>query len=339
MTTNQIAQLIDNDSEFTFDYAIVDEASKCKLEDLIISLPSVKHLVLIGDYMQLDPFFDEYYKLPKEKKVELENIGINDLEWNELNMSPFSMLFSKILHNNLENNIDSFDDNPIVGTMKKQFRMNEKIFDLVSSVYKIHDGFEIVDEKKESANDLICFDINGSEIGSSEDSFYNIDEYIFIGQILDHIKNNRDKFKSIEKIGVITGYAKQRKEIDTYLRKNKIKIAEIGTIDRFQGKQYDLVIVSLVRTESLGFLKEVRRMNVAVSRAKSHLIVIGNFNELIKLQMNKKEYNEFNDLKKKEMSFVYNEFLPKLYNLREEIYDSDGRIERVDEFLKENEYE
>jgi len=64
MTTNQVAQLLRNEKQLEFDYAIVDEASKCTFEDLIISLPHVKHLILIGDYMQLNSKYDKYKDLP-----------------------------------------------------------------------------------------------------------------------------------------------------------------------------------------------------------------------------------------------------------------------------------
>ena len=53
---------------------------------------------------------------------------------------------------------------------------------------------------------------------------------------------------------------------------------EIDTVDGFQGREKDAVIVSLVRSNDfgeLGFLAEVRRMNVAITRARKKLIVVG----------------------------------------------------------------
>jgi hypothetical protein len=60
MTTNQITQLLKTDDSLEFDYEIIDEASKCSFEDIIISLPRVKNLILIGDYMQLNKLYDQY---------------------------------------------------------------------------------------------------------------------------------------------------------------------------------------------------------------------------------------------------------------------------------------
>jgi superfamily I DNA and/or RNA helicase len=53
---------------------------------------------------------------------------------------------------------------------------------------------------------------------------------------------------------------------------------EVNTIDSFQGQEADVVYISLVRSNAegeIGFLKDYRRMNVAMTRAKKGLIVIG----------------------------------------------------------------
>ena len=53
---------------------------------------------------------------------------------------------------------------------------------------------------------------------------------------------------------------------------------EVDTIDAFQGREKDVVLVSLVRSngdQALGFLEDLRRMNVALTRARRHLFVVG----------------------------------------------------------------
>jgi senataxin len=49
----------------------------------------------------------------------------------------------------------------------------------------------------------------------------------------------------------------------------------VNTVDAFQGREKDIIIISCVRTENLGFLSDYRRMNVAITRAKSFLWIVG----------------------------------------------------------------
>ena len=58
-------------------------------------------------------------------------------------------------------------------------------------------------------------------------------------------------------------------------------MVSVGTVDNFQGKEFDLVIISSVRTKDInGWMGEIRRWNVAISRAKEKLIVVGDFDKL-----------------------------------------------------------
>ncbi|MHA2249173.1 MAG: AAA domain-containing protein [Candidatus Kariarchaeaceae archaeon] len=97
-------------------------------------------------------------------------------------------------------------------------------------------------------------------------------------------------------IGVITYYAGQSREINKHLRTvdeierdrgwrynvpgKPIKI-RVSIVDRFQGQEQDIVILSLTRSNkggAIGFLKNLQRVNVSLSRAKQNLIVVGNAN-------------------------------------------------------------
>jgi DNA polymerase alpha-associated DNA helicase A len=79
-------------------------------------------------------------------------------------------------------------------------------------------------------------------------------------------------------IAIITPYQAQVSLLTSLLRSTHGPELEIGTVDGMQGREKEAVIISLVRSNDkreVGFLKEERRLNVAMTRARRHLCVIG----------------------------------------------------------------
>ena len=142
---------------------------------------------------------------------------------------------------------------------------------------------------------------------------------------------------NINKIGIISFYKRQSTlinnkiiKIKDELKKYGVKV-EVGTVDNFQGREFDLVILSCVRTEEItSFIKQIRRWNVAISRAKDKLITIGNFEKLndiaSKTIINKNESQE-----KKEIAVVFEKIIPNFYEKREKFSSIE---EIVNEFLR-----
>ena len=84
--------------------------------------------------------------------------------------------------------------------------------------------------------------------------------------------------------GIITPYRGQARlirrllKMQHYFRKLKRHIT-VGTVDGFQGQERDVIVISLVRDNAdgnIGFLRDLRRMNVAITRARMKLIIVGN---------------------------------------------------------------
>ena len=130
-------------------------------------------------------------------------------------------------------------------------------------------------------------------------SYYNEDEINFTNEFISKINNNLKKIgNSINEkkynYAIITPYQAQVKRFKEKFKINNIEIA-INTVDSFQGQERDIVLFSTVRSskknnsindnqgggESIGFLKDFRRMNVALSRAKLGCFIIGNSQKLI----------------------------------------------------------
>jgi superfamily I DNA and/or RNA helicase len=80
-------------------------------------------------------------------------------------------------------------------------------------------------------------------------------------------------------VAILTPYSKQVSFIKSLINEANISIPDVSTVDGIQGREKECIIMSLVRSNSrreIGFLKDWRRMNVAVTRARRMLILIGN---------------------------------------------------------------
>ncbi|KDQ07256.1 hypothetical protein BOTBODRAFT_613657 [Botryobasidium botryosum FD-172 SS1] len=120
------------------------------------------------------------------------------------------------------------------------------------------------------------------EISSSGTSFLNRTEASNVEKIVTKF------FKAgvvPNQIGVITPYEGQRSYIVTYmqfngsLKKDLYKEIEVASVDAFQGREKDYIILSCVRSnehQGIGFLNDPRRMNVALTRAKYGVVILGN---------------------------------------------------------------
>jgi predicted DNA helicase len=111
---------------------------------------------------------------------------------------------------------------------------------------------------------------------SSDTSLSNTPECEFIGKLFTFLKPVHGNRLNI---GIITPYKKQVRIIKEYFQKfygdHWKNDVEINTVDGFQGREKDVIVFSAVRSaESIGFLADVRRVNVAITRAKFALWVV-----------------------------------------------------------------
>lgn len=85
-------------------------------------------------------------------------------------------------------------------------------------------------------------------------------------------------------IGIVTPFLLQSKNLREALQKESFVDVAVGTVETFQGQEKEIIIISAVRSKifvhedrkHIGFLSNPRRFNVALTRAKSNLVVIGN---------------------------------------------------------------
>ncbi|KAJ3035188.1 hypothetical protein HDV00_004257 [Rhizophlyctis rosea] len=117
-------------------------------------------------------------------------------------------------------------------------------------------------------------------------SWFNPDEAALVKRWLVQIRDSRKFGADYGQMGVITPYRKQVQKIRQLLRGSQMEGVRVGSVEEFQGQERRIIIVSTVRSTTdflqhdqrhhLGFLQNPKRFNVAITRAKALLIVIGN---------------------------------------------------------------
>lgn len=122
-------------------------------------------------------------------------------------------------------------------------------------------------------------------------SWYNIPECdVVIGLLQDLRQRSRHvghDWSNVEKVRVITFYQAQVITIRKRLQRFGLQNVMVSTVDSSQGCEADIIIISFVRNDRVGFLSDFRRLNVALTRAKHQLICVGNAKTLATLTSEK----------------------------------------------------
>ncbi|XP_031561752.1 protein ZGRF1-like isoform X2 [Actinia tenebrosa] len=132
-----------------------------------------------------------------------------------------------------------------------------------------------------SFSPTLCFyDVSrGQEKCGRDGSYYNEQEAEFVVFLVGCLLESG---LEPEQLGVITLYKSQLVTISSHLAQSRLashkqlKAVQISTVDAFQGGEKDVILLSCVRTDHVGFIDCGRRTNVALTRAKRHLLIIGN---------------------------------------------------------------
>ena len=250
--------MIDKLDNYKFEFVIIDETTQStEVETLLTMLKGSKHVTLIGDPQQLSPTILH----PKGKQTGMH-----------------ISLFERVMKLTPTNNI----------LLEIQYRMHPKIAEFVSKNFyggKLKNGITEKDRTNNEFNNkfnwpnknfpIIFINVEGKNKISSSGTSYTNEMECFT--LLYLIKNKFPK-EEIENSSIITPYLGQKELLEEYLEDYKIDI-ETSSVDAFQGKEKDFIIINTVRNNKnceIGFLKDVKRLNVSISRAKYGLIIIGN---------------------------------------------------------------
>jgi superfamily I DNA and/or RNA helicase len=132
----------------------------------------------------------------------------------------------------------------------------------------------------------------GFEEQQAGTSTYNPDEAVLLFKHLSRLVAELDPTEKSPSIAIISPYKEQIRVLNEQLVANPnlqpyLADISVNTIDSFQGQERDVVYISLTRSNAngeIGFLSDTRRMNVAMTRARKKLVVIGDSATLTRLQ-------------------------------------------------------
>ncbi len=268
--------------ENPFDYVIIDECAQGTECLCWVPILQGKKVILAGDHLQLPPTIKsknaEYvlsYTL-FDRMISTYGDKVTRLLDTQYRMNEKIMKFSSI---------ELYEDKLIADASVK----NHTLKDLISERYNknkaaleeiiSNDDFGIFDKP------LVLLNTSGLDFFETKDtetlSSFNVAETELCKKIIDYLK---DKLKvENNDIGIITPYSAQVANLSKKITQDEYRGLEISTVDGFQGREKEIIVLSLVRSNQkhqVGFLSDKRRLNVAITRPRRMLIVVGDIDTI-----------------------------------------------------------
>ncbi|XP_077134948.1 5'-3' DNA helicase ZGRF1 isoform X1 [Ranitomeya variabilis] len=167
--------------------------------------------------------------------------------------------------------------------LRTQYRCHPSISAVANDLFyegNLLDGISAEDRKPllDWLPTLCFYNANGSEQVEGNASFYNVEEANFTVKLIQSLIASGIHGSMI---GVITLYRSQMNKICCMLSSaavfdpSDMKAVQVSTVDAFQGAEKEIIILSCVRTKQVGFIDSEKRMNVALTRGKRHLLIVG----------------------------------------------------------------
>ena len=230
-------------ADHSFDTCIIDEAAQCTEPSTMIPLRyGCKKLVLVGDTQQLPATV-------LSSKANAKGLGVSLFERLERAGHEKVMLTVQ------------YRMHPMIRQFPSEYFYENKLIDAPNT------------RNRDCTSPLILYDLMNSREESSGNSYKNEVEIDFIIKLL---LTNLDGWQN-QSVAIITPYKAQLHRLKQEIQMNKIERVEVTTIDGFQGREKDVIIFSSVRSNraNIGFLCDHRRLNVAITRSKQQLFIIG----------------------------------------------------------------
>jgi AAA domain len=253
-----------------FDLVVVDEASKATAPELLIPLARARRIVLVGDDRQLPPYIEEGV-------LDEQRLAARSLSAEEVSTPLFTTLAEGLPAANTL-------------TLTHQHRMHPSIGRLVSACFYDDKLSSEPRERPDWLGPLAPRPVTWLTTSAARErserrrgsSAINELEVRIIARFLRDADARAHAARTTATVAVLSGYAAQRDALEQRIARDRAHLKALTvtcqTVDAFQGQEADIVLLSLTRSNKkgkLGFIRERPRVNVAVSRARDTLVLIG----------------------------------------------------------------
>ena len=267
-----------------FGTLFIDEAAQALEAACWIPIRRVSRVIFAGDHCQLPPTVKSYAAL----KAGLDKT-----------------LMERIVENKPE----------VVTLLKMQYRMNEEIMRFSSDWFY---GNQVESAPEVKYRSILDLDIPMTWVDTSQfaveglqfteefvgESFGRINKaeaeltLLVLEQYFQKIGKQRILDERLD-VGIISPYRAQVQYLRRLLKKREFfkpyrSLISVNTVDGFQGQERDIILISLVRANDegqIGFLRDLRRMNVAITRARMKLIILGDASTMTRHPFYKRLYD------------------------------------------------
>jgi len=253
-----------------FDVCIVDEASKATATELLVPLSRARRWILVGDPKQLPPFVEDLLDDPDLLKD-------YDLDRESFQTTLLDRFVAAL-------------PEACIASLKTQHRMIQPIGDLISECFYEGALNSVRHERDERLRMvmpkpvtwLTTARLQRHDETEFNRTFKNVGEARVIEQWLRRLDFIAKAAGTTYRVGVISGYVGQctelRRIVASIQQTSSALSIECNTVDAFQGREVDVCVYSVTRCNErgvIGFLRDERRMNVALSRGRSGLLIVG----------------------------------------------------------------
>ena len=266
-----------------FSTLFIDEAAQALEPACWIAIRRASRVILAGDHQQLPPTIKCYEAMKQGLgKTLMERIVENQ---------PDAVTLLKVQYRMNDDIMKFSSDWFYQGEVESDESVKHRsVLDLEHSIQWI-DGNEILQqvnedlEKQGAPEEKLDIDFTEQFIGENHGRINKAEAELVLSTLKNYIdKIGEERFLAERlDVGIISPYKVQTQYLRQQIRKREEfrpfrQVISVNTVDGFQGQERDIILISLVRSNDngqIGFLSDLRRMNVAMTRARMKLIIFG----------------------------------------------------------------